>query len=533
MGQLITIVNANMILWDFSQGEVVIDTIISIPRTQRTAYHIEQFGISPDSSSIVVALRADISDQLMVQLWELDTGEHRTLYEDVLLPEIPLETRGIQFNGDGSEIALALSYYVEPPDGHRRNEIWRWDTASGEALASYVLDCDMWQFNYRFDYGLCPSKEYNTSGYALIEMRRLSDGRLLADPFPVPFSVAFNPTRKLGHYLVFTGQVMQPQTASANPNYVTVRDPGGEEITSFELGTQLINGIAISPDESQLAIAFEDRVQVIDIDDPEHQSAIESSGLVYGLSLDLSPDGRYLIAVGSLSYRTGRVSDRQPGQVVRWSLETSEYDVIPNQEQATAAAYSPDGSLLVIGQGDGSLHLYDAETLTERAELFDDAGITDLAFSHDGRLLATASKRYVQLWDIQNQQSINRVEHSDIGSLVFTAEDDWLLYGRTVWKIEDQGRLVARWDVEDASDEVRALVSDTLPVDYMAEGALLLRARYDISLVDMRNLTDQPPIASIPLLWSADDPPQAVALSEDLVAVLHDNGVISLYGVPQ
>jgi len=112
----------------------------------------------------------------MVQLWKLDTGEHRTLYEDVLLPEIPLQTRGIQFNEDGSEIALALSCYVEPPgeQSYAQNEIWRWDTASGAALSPYVLDCDMRQFNYRFDYGLCPSKEYNTSGYILLETLALA-----------------------------------------------------------------------------------------------------------------------------------------------------------------------------------------------------------------------------------------------------------------------------------------------------------------------------------------------------------------------
>lgn len=533
--RLLTVVRNTITFWRLSATEAEIDSSISVPRTQRTAYNIEQLAISPDSKSFALVARALISDQILVQFWDIEHGTYQTFYEDPLIPETNLFIQDIQFNQDGSEVALALSYPVKPPDGYRytQHEIWRWESASGDRLASYIPDCNLTKFNYAADSGFCQSTEYNPSR-TLTEIHRLSDwvtiaGPLLGSAWPTDDTISGT-----NYYTVISISQQQPATGSTiSYSYsAEVWDETGERIAVLDFGSRQAKQFVISPDANRIAVMFESYVQVFDIHVPEQSLTLETGNLVNGFKLALSPDNRYLVVVGSMNgYASGR------SQVMRWKLETSEYEIIPNQESATSAAYSPDGKLLVIGRSDGNLYVYDAETLTRQAVLFNDGRISDMAFSHDGRLLAVVNDRYIRLWDLPNQQIVNRVAYSQTRSLVFTAADDWLIYGASVWKIENQGRLFALWDAEDATDEVRAL----LPTDglwyqsYRSANNLLLIGRGSRFLEELLLMNIQRPTLS-PVLWSARlwserTEPESVALGSDLIAVLTNTGTVYLYGV--
>lgn len=534
--RLLTVVRNTITFWRLSATEAEIDSSISVPRTQRTAYNIEQLAISPDSKSFALVARALISDQILVQFWDIEHGTYQTFYEDPLIPEANLFIQDIQFNQDGSEVALALSYPVKPPDGYRytQHEIWRWESASGDRLASYIPDCNLVKFNYAADSGFCQSTEYNPSR-TLTEIHRLSDwvtiaGPLLGSAWPTDDTISGT-----NYYTVISISQQQPATGSTiSYSYsAEVWDEHGERIAVLDFGSRQAKQFVISPDANRIAVMFESYVQVFDIHAPEHLLTLEAGNLSYGFKLALSPDNRYLVVVGSMNgYALGR------SQVMRWKLETSEYEIIPNQESATSVAYSPDGKLLVMGRSDGRVYVYDAETLTRQAVLFNDGRISDMAFSHDGRLLAVVNERYIRLWDLPNQQIVNRVAYSQTRSLVFTAADDWLIYGTSVWKIENQGRLFALWDAEDATDEVRAL----LPTDglrYQSYGSannfLLTGRRGAPFWEDIMLMNIQRPILPQVLwsarLWSERTEPESVALGSDLIAVLTNTGTVYLYGV--
>jgi WD40 repeat protein len=530
--RLFTAIGTKVVLWTFSPDEATVDTDLSIPRTTRTAYPIERIAVSPDSRLMAVAVRATISDQLLVQLWDLETGEYTTLYEDDLLPERRLNTWGIQFNQAGSEVALSLFYAVDPPEGYTymQHEIWRWDTQTSAALDPYLLDCRLTHFNYSFDYGICQSSD--SSGDTVIDMFRLSDGRSLADPMVIDYWPDRNNINANTHYLTIINPRMR-EAANISPYNLLLLDENGNEVATLEYGFEYISRVAISPDASRIAVVFENRVEVVEINDPEQQLTIKSSGVVGGSDLAISPDGHYLVAVGLTPVANGSVYGR-PSQVVRWNLMTNEYTVIPEHDEASTAAYSPDGSLLMIGGYDGTIHVYDAATLTEQAVLFNDGSISDITFSHNGRLLAVANERYVRLWDVETQTVVNRVAQTKSKSLIFSTDDSWLVNGRVIWKLEDNGRLIAQWNIEDAPDEISALLhkeEETLSESYCAEVGLLLRnSRNSMHLDGVRDSSASKEVWRDSLhgqhTWLSE-----VVLTEDLVIALHTNGIVYLYGI--
>ncbi len=74
-------------------------------------------------------------------------------------------------------------------------------------------------------------------------------------------------------------------------------------------------------------------------------------------------------------------------------------------DQATAVAFSPDGSLLAIGSADGTVQLWNPATGQLVATLTGHtSSVNAVAFGPDGSLLATGSKDMVRLWEIATAQ---------------------------------------------------------------------------------------------------------------------------------
>ncbi|MFL6284942.1 MAG: TIR domain-containing protein, partial [Pyrinomonadaceae bacterium] len=95
-------------------------------------------------------------------------------------------------------------------------------------------------------------------------------------------------------------------------------------------------------------------------------------------AMTVSPDGRFLATVGdAVSVR--RAAD---GSVVR-EFEPS--------KQVAVTAFSPDGSSLAVGDGEGNVSLLDIDSGETRNIVTYESYVVGVAFSSDGRYLASAS----------------------------------------------------------------------------------------------------------------------------------------------
>ena len=71
-----------------------------------------------------------------------------------------------------------------------------------------------------------------------------------------------------------------------------------------------------------------------------------------------------------------------------------------------AVAFSPDGTLLASGSDDGSIRLFDTKTWCELKRLDNSEMTESVAFSPDGMLLAAATFEKVRLWDITSGKEL-------------------------------------------------------------------------------------------------------------------------------
>jgi WD40 repeat protein len=515
--------NDNLVVWNLDSGVPQVDEIYVHPANERTGYHIERTVVSNDMRWIATVTHADISEQLIVQVWNTSTGERRVFYEDEFLANQEQYPFSLQFNQDETELALSISYRVQPPEGYSyyQSALWRWSVEDGELLAQTDLDCSTRSINFAKDYMLCSSQDGQS-----FAVRRLSSGEILSDGNPLSIDMWED-----SEYFA----ILAYRSSTEPQRHFFLWDEMAAQVAIFEL-EEAPTSFAMSPNKAEIAIIYPNKVEIWDIANQSLEKTIEEGGILHFTSLALSPDSQTFLSVGSDNPYFNYYAPDHQSRILVWDMQTGIPTQLPNEDDAYTVRFTIDGSQFVIGRNDGTLAFYDTQTLRVQNTYVNGGAIRAIAFSHDGRLMAVANQDYIRFWDLRTMTVINRVEGSSRNLLEFTPDGNWLVASDSLYKVENRAQLVARWqwtDTDEAFQEQWNLSITSgagiaiLGHNYETEQVLLAGDSLYINLID--------PIAQ-QQIWSQYFQPytsnyELGALGNNLIVLATDDGVLHLYGI--
>jgi len=245
-----------------------------------------------------------------------------------------------------------------------------------------------------------------------------------------------------------------------------------EEVWSFDF----------SPDGETIALGKRNDIRLWDVETQQQVGMCEGH-TDNVLSLDFSSDGNTL------------ASASRDGTVRLWDMETQQQIGLlshPHEHVVSSVAFSPDGKMLASAgveifmltapqladhdEDEDGIRLWDVETqqqvgLLQTFMSIDDYTIqaTLIAFSPDGKLLASISEEGIHIWDVETQQQMGILKgHTDkVLSLDFSPDGKTLASGGYDSKV----RL---WDVETQKQVGVLKVYDTEgTVTFSPDGKLL------------------------------------------------------------
>lgn len=233
-------------------------------------------------------------------------------------------------------------------------------------------------------------------------------------------------------------------------------------------GPEISSGGSFSPDGRTLAVGrAKEGIAVFDGTSGKLRYRIKEQYLMH---VDFSPDGKTIVA------------NDTSGNAHTWDAATGKRRKVyqnPSKREdfiARSLKFSSDGKMIALGRDDGAVCIWDVATGKTRFTFKQREGPLELAFSSNGKTLATTENNAVQLWDTTTGKSQGTLAgHTGlVTSLEFSPNGKTLATG-------SQDTTAQLWDV--ATQEARhKLVGHTGPlmsVSFSPDGKYLATGSAD------------------------------------------------------
>jgi WD40 repeat protein len=345
------------------------------------AYH-------PDGKSIVLSFESDTAD---VSVWTISDPRFGVGTEVSLSYQLPTPddiTYGIsdlEFSPDGTQLVGASYMYIGVI----------WDVATAMIIQTYPNALHKIQFN--------PTGQNLLTWCSQCYMRVLSPQGVLLQEFSLDY--------------------LLDATISANGNTILTLDNSNSLNASIQhwdintgelLQTRMgldwhpVGETEVAPNSETVATAGRDQVAIYSLTTGERLMTLQTE-THYTSYIAYSPDGRYLVNSGN-----GDTS-----QLTFWDATTGQ---LLNQFQVNhgALAFSPDSRRLAIGGETVQIWDVESQAVVMRLEEFDN-GVYYLAYSPDGRVIATADGAVIRLWDSQTGASLGILAGENQDSIIALA----------------------------------------------------------------------------------------------------------------